>query len=44
MGAFLSFLFFPFLSLLAIVATFRAGRIILKALASLFDRIEDRLG
>jgi hypothetical protein len=42
MGALLSFIFFPFLSLLAIIATFRAGKILMKIINGLFNRIEDK--
>ena len=40
----LSFIFFGFLSVVAVVGCVRAGKLLVKAINGLFDRIEDRIG
>lgn len=40
----LSFIFFGFLSVVAFVGCIRAGKLLVKAINGLFDRIEDRIG
>lgn len=40
----LSFVFFGFLSVVALVGCVRTGKLVIRAINSLFDRIEDKLG
>ena len=40
----LSFIFFGFLSVVAVVGCVRAGKLLVRAINGLFDRIEDRIG
>lgn len=42
--AFLSCIFFGFLGVCAFVGCARAGRIMVKAINTLFDKIEEKLG
>ncbi len=39
----LSFVFFGFLSVVALVGCVRTGKLVIRAINSLFDRIEDKL-
>ena len=42
--AFLSMIFFGFLSVCSVVACLRAGKLVVKAINGLFDKIEDKIG
>ena len=40
----LSFIFFGFLSVVAVVACVRTGKLMVRAINGLFDRIEEKIG
>ncbi len=40
----LSFIFFGFLSVVAVVGCVRAGKLLVRAINALFDKIEEKIG
>ena len=40
----LSFIFFTFLSIVAIVGCIRCGKLLIRALNSMFDKVEKKIG